>query len=171
VTAVHRVRALRLLSVLPAYTGYAVAVAALVALLLASPAVEAQTPTVTTIPLPFSYCVSADSMRATITTIQTLVLVLAIVIVAAVVALEFLGTFAQIAARLGDFFLGRIGILVEIFIIYFLFLYPFNSNWINTSSGGCGTIDWQALLTRGPLFFRLVGWIIYGLGLGAPPSA
>jgi len=169
VTAVHRAQVLRLLSAVPAYTGYAAVVAAFAALLLLSPAAEAQS--ATTIPLPFAYCVSADSMKATITTIQTLVLVLAIVIVAAVVALEFLGTFAQIAARLGDFFLSRIGILVEIFIIYFLFLYPFRSDWITTpQGGGCGTIDWQALLTQGPLFFRLVGWIVYGLGLGAPPS-
>jgi len=119
-------------------------------------------------------CLKAEDVRKVLSALQTIVLVAIILIVIFILLFNAIGFVSSLAMRIGEFFMERIRFVFELLIIYILFLWQLDPGNVigppQSSSGGssgleCAEVNWNALFSSGPLFFRIVGWIIKGLGI------
>jgi len=112
-------------------------------------------------------CLDQESVQKMLSALQTIVLVAIILIVIFVILFNAIGFISSFAMRIGEFFMERIRFVFELLIIYVLFLWQLDvgQNGVIGSDGKCATVDWRKLFSSGPLFFRIVGWIIKGLGI------
>lgn len=78
-----------------------------------------------------------------------------------------LGFVSMIAMRLGEFFNEKLRFVFEMVMIYILFLWNLDENLIDEEDG-CAVVDWETLFSEGPLFFRMIGWLLNLLGIGGP---
>jgi len=111
-------------------------------------------------------CLNAESVRKMLEALQMIVLVAIILIVTAVLIFNAIGFVSTIAVRIGEFFMERLRFVFELLIVFILFLWPLTPSKIITGeANACASVDWTTLFSSGPLFFRIVGWIIRGLGI------
>jgi len=114
-------------------------------------------------------CLDKTSVQNMIYALQTIVLVAIILIVIFILVFNSIGFVSTLAMRLGEFFMERIRFVFELLIIFVLFLWNLDpGTMIGQDTGGCATVDWQALFSSGPLFFKFVGMILSALGLWQP---
>lgn len=122
----------------------------------------------TTTTQPLLTCPSADMVRNVIRTLSSLILLAVLLVVILLILFNMLGTVSQLVLELGHFFNTRIRFVFELIIIYVLFLLGMDKNLndiIQGSGNACASVNYHALLTKGPLFFRIVGMILSMLGI------
>lgn len=109
-------------------------------------------------------CPDADTVRSFISALQTVLLLAVLAIILLVLFFNVFGFISVMLMRLAEFFNERIRFVFELLFIYIFFLWQLDPEMI-TEVGGCAQVDWQALLSNGPLFFRVVGWLLRLLGI------
>ena len=123
-------------------------------------------------------CPDPNTVRDFVRALQSVVLVAIVVIVLLVMAFNVMGTTSMIAMRLGEFFTERLRLVFELILIYVLFLWGLE-NAIGPEGGQqqsqqqsekCAQVNWDKLFNEGPLFFRLVGWVLKALGIYPQPQ-
>ena len=111
-------------------------------------------------------CPSPEQVWNFIATLQTMVLVVILVIMIFVLVFHIFGVVSTIAMRIGEFFNERIRFAFELLVIYVFFLMNFTGEMVGVNSGEeCATVKPGLLFDNGPLFFRLMGWLLKLLGL------
>jgi len=112
-------------------------------------------------------CVDPNSVQGFISAMQVIVLVAIILEVVFVVLFNTIGFVSNLAMRIGEFFMERIRFVFELLIVYILFLWNLDPAQIirTDPSGRCAQVDWTTLFNVGPIFFRLVGYLVHALGL------
>ena len=149
----------------PGYTGallrlVAAVVALAVTLAIHSHPVYAQYTTVTGGPLA---CPDPDTVKAAVALINSIVILPIVLVALFAIVFNLFGSVSMVAMRLGEFFSERLRYVFELVIIYVLFL--MNLEKAITGDSGCATVDWGTLLQSGPVFFRILGWLLGLLGL------
>ena len=148
--------------------GYAAAI--LLTLLLRFGLVAATIYAQTSSNIPFT-CLNSDQVLAFVRTIGVVVMMSIIAIVLFVLIFNTLGFVSTLAMRVGEFFNERIRFVIELILIYVLFLWNLDTNGIITNdNAGCAKISWNALFQSGPIFFQLMGWLLRLLSLPIPSS-
>lgn len=112
-------------------------------------------------------CPDKDTVVLFINTLRMVLMLAIIVIVLFVVFFNMLGFVSMIAMRLGEFFNEKLRFVFEMVMIYILFLWNLDENLIDEEDG-CAVVDWETLFSEGPLFFRMIGWLLNLLGIGGP---
>jgi len=112
-------------------------------------------------------CLNAKDVKMLIASLQTILLVAIIAVVVLVLLFNTIGFISTMAMRIGEFFNERLRFVFELIVIYILFLYNFDlsDTGVIRSRDGCADVDWIVLFNTGPLFFRIVGWLVHALGL------
>lgn len=114
---------------------------------------------------PILGCPRAADILALVSTISTVMLVAVVMIVVFLVIFNTIGTVSTIAMRISEFFNERIRFVFELIIVYILFIWGLSSTDIISEVAGCASVNYDALLDRGPLMFRLIGEMLRWLGL------
>jgi len=139
-----------------------------IALLFTRAALVAEAQANVTISIPF-VCPTADSVRSMFSVLSTVVLMASIVVVILIILFNVFSFLSRTAGELAGFFTRNITFIFELLLIYILFLWGFNpTTMIQSDASGCAVVVWNELLLNGPLFFRIVGWILTFLGLPPP---
>lgn len=110
-------------------------------------------------------CLNTNDVQTLIMSLQTILLVAIIAIIVLVLLFNTIGFISTMAMRIGEFFNERIRFVFELIVIYVLFLYNLDPTKVITTQGACAHVDWIELFNTGPLFFRIVGWLVHALGL------
>ena len=116
---------------------------------------------------PFA-CPSASAVTNFIRIVQTLLMMAIIAIVIFVLIFNMFGFISTMAMRIGEFFNERIRFVFELILIYVFFLWGLDNDNLIYDKGGCAAIRWDLLWTQGPLFFRLVYWLLTLIGVQPP---
>jgi len=114
--------------------------------------------------LPFQ-CPTKEYVWRFISFLQIMVLVVILVIVIFVLVFNMFGFVSTLAMRIGEFFNERIRFVFELLIVYVFFLHGFDETMIIEDVKKCAVVDTKALFSSGPVFFRLIGWLLTLLGL------
>lgn len=112
---------------------------------------------------PILRCPSATTVQSIVATVSALTLLAIILIVVLLVIFNFLGVISNIISRIASFFLEKILFIFELTIIYLFFLH--NLGNAIRDQGGCAHVDWQTLLSSGPIFYRILGLVLSWLGI------
>jgi len=112
-------------------------------------------------------CPTKDQVMQNIFTLQWLVFGAMIALVFMLVIFNVFGVVSTTLSRIGDFFSGRMGLVIELFLIYFFLLWNLNSGQIVQSdpATGCAVIDYEKLMTEGPFLFRIIGQFLSFMGI------
>jgi len=110
-------------------------------------------------------CLNANDVQTLIASLQTILLVAIIAIIVLVLLFNTIGFISTMAMRIGEFFNERIRFVFELIVIYILFLHGLDPKTVIKPEGACASVEWTNLLSTGPLFFRIVGWLVHALGL------
>ena len=120
------------------------------------------------------HCPSPETVTSMLNAISTIVLLAVIAIVILVIVFNTFGFVSMVAMRIGEFFNERLRFIFELILIYVLFLWNLNvaigSNGTGTQTG-CAQVDWNKLLSEGPIFFQILGWLLQILGMWQPSSS
>lgn len=110
-------------------------------------------------------CPNPDSVTNLINAVSTTILVAVVMIVVFLVIFNIIGTVSTVAMRIGEFFNERMRFVFELLVIYVLMLWGLSGSDIIGNRNNCAVVDFDKLLSSGPLMFRIIGEAMKWLGL------
>lgn len=113
-------------------------------------------------------CISASEARGIINFVSVIFILSIVGVAVFLVAFQALGAVSSAMLRMAEFLSDKIRFIIEMAAIYLLFVWGLDN--AITEEGGCASVKFSEVFTKGPVAFRLVGAFMRWLGLWKPTT-